>query len=219
MTNTLVQPYLFFGGRCEEALEFYRAALGAQVDMLMHYKDSPEPQPPGMLPPGFGNKVMHTTFRIGGTTLMASDGCAEGSNFGGFSLSLAVPTEAEADRAFAALAAGGHGRMPLAQTFWSPIRRPEGRAASFKSPAFIGSGRAPRSARRVAGRHRPVACATQKRISGDALRDASSLPGGRVRRSLCRSKTPASSRLRAGSNSLRKRCGRSGRLCRNRFSD
>ena len=107
-------------GRCEEALEFYRTALGATVDMLMHYKDSPEPQPPSMLPPGFENKVMHTTFRIGGTTLMASDGCEEGSGFAGFSLSLAVPTEAEANRAFAELAVGGQVRMPLTKTFWSP---------------------------------------------------------------------------------------------------
>ena len=86
----------------------------------MLYKDSPEPQPPGMLPPGFENKVMHTTFRIGGTTHMASDGCQEGSSFGGFSLSLAVPTEAESDRAFAALAEGGQVQMPLTKTFWSP---------------------------------------------------------------------------------------------------
>jgi len=120
MNNTLVQPYLFFGGRCEEALEFYRAALGAQVDMLMRYKDSPEPQPPGMLPPGFENKIMHASFRIGRTTLMASDGCEEGPSFAGFSLSLAVPTEAEADRAFAALADGGQVGMPLSKTFWSP---------------------------------------------------------------------------------------------------
>jgi len=120
MNNNLVQPYLFFGGRCEEALEFYRAALGAQVDMLMRYKDSPEPQPPGMLPPGFENKIMHASFRIGRTTLMASDGCEEGPSFAGFSLSLAVPTEAEADRAFAALADGGQVGMPLSKTFWSP---------------------------------------------------------------------------------------------------
>ena len=120
MNKTLIQPYLFFGGRCEEALEFYRLALGAQVDMMMRYKDSPEPLPPGMLAPGFENKVMHTTFRIGGTTLMASDGCEEGSSFDGFSLSLAVPTEAEADRAFAALAKEGQIKMPLGKTFWSP---------------------------------------------------------------------------------------------------
>jgi PhnB protein len=120
MPHTLIQPYLFFGGRCEEALEFYRTALGAQVDMLMLYKDSPEPIPPGTLQPGFENKVMHTTFRIGGTTLMASDGCQEGPSFSGFSLSLAVPTEAETDRAFAALAAGGRVQMPLNKTFWSP---------------------------------------------------------------------------------------------------
>jgi PhnB protein len=120
MKNSHIQPYLFFGGRCEEALEFYRAALDAQVDFLMHYKDSPEPQPPGMIPPGWENKVMHTTFRIGGATLMASDGCAEGSSFSGFSLALTVPTAAEADRAFAALAVGGEVRMPLTKTFWSP---------------------------------------------------------------------------------------------------
>ena len=120
MTNTLVQPYLFFGGRCEEALAFYRTALGAEVDFFMLYKDSPEPQPPGMLAPGFANKVMHATFRIGGTTLMASDGCEEGVGFEGFSLSLAVPTAAEADCAFAALADGGEVRMPLTKTFWSP---------------------------------------------------------------------------------------------------
>jgi len=120
MPNTLVQPYLFFGGRCEEALEFYRNVLGAQVDMLMHYKDSPEPPPPGVLQPGFKNKVMHSTFRIGGSTLMASDGCQEGSSFSGFSLTFSVPTEAEADRIFAALADGGQVKMPLAKTFWSP---------------------------------------------------------------------------------------------------
>ena len=120
MTDTLVQPYLFFGGRCEEALEFYRDALGAQVEMLMRYTDSPEPQPPSMLPPGFENKIMHATFRVGETILMASDGCEEGLSFDGFSLSLTVPTETEADRAFAALADGGQVRMPLTKTFWSP---------------------------------------------------------------------------------------------------
>ena len=118
--TSLVQPYLFFGGRCEEALAFYRTALGAEVELLMHYKESPEPQPPGRLPAGWENKVMHTSFRIGATTLMASDGCGEGPGFSGFSLSLAVPTEAEADRAFAALASGGKVGMPLTKTFWSP---------------------------------------------------------------------------------------------------
>ena len=120
MTNTFVQPYLFFGGRCEEALEFYRKAIGAEVDMVMLWKDSPEPPPAGMLQPGFENKVMHTTFRIGGSTLMGADGCQEGSSFSGFSLTLAVPTEADADRAFTALAEGGQVQMPLTRTFWSP---------------------------------------------------------------------------------------------------
>jgi len=120
MKTPVIQPYLFFGGRCEEALAFYGTALGAQVDMLMFHKDSPEPPPPGMLQPGFENKVMHATFHIGGNTLMASDGCGEAPSFSGFSLSLAVPTEAEANRAFAALADGGQVKMPLTKTFWSP---------------------------------------------------------------------------------------------------
>ena len=78
-TATTIQPYLFFGGRCDEALAFYRKTLGAEVDMLMRHKESPDPPPPGMLSPGWEEKVMHTTFRIGGSTLMASDGCAPAS--------------------------------------------------------------------------------------------------------------------------------------------
>ncbi len=120
MTTPLVQPYLFFGGRCEEALEFYRTAFGAQVDFLMRYKESPEPPVSGQLPPGWENKVMHTSFRVGGTTLMATDGDKEGQKFAGFSLSLALPTTAEAERAFTALAAGGQVMLPLTKTFWSP---------------------------------------------------------------------------------------------------
>jgi PhnB protein len=116
-----VQPYLFFNGRCEEALELYKSALGAQVEMLMRFKDSPEAHEPGRVPPGFENKVMHASFRIGQTTLMASDGCsAEKAAFEGFSLAISVPTEAEADQCFNALAAGGQVRMPMAKAFWSP---------------------------------------------------------------------------------------------------
>ena len=118
-TSNLVQPYLFFGGSCEEALEFYRSALGAEVLMLMRYKDSPEPTP-GM-PDCFEEKVMHATFRIGETTLMASDGMCEGRPaFEGFSLSITVPDEGEADRVFAALAEDGLVTMPLEKTFWTP---------------------------------------------------------------------------------------------------
>lgn len=120
MSQPFVQPYLFFGGRCEEALTFYQSAVGAVVDLLMHHKDSPEPPPPGTLPPGYENKVMHTTFRIGGSTLMASDGCGESGGFNGFSLSLSFATEDEAKRAFNALAEGGQITMPLTKTFWSP---------------------------------------------------------------------------------------------------
>lgn len=119
--SPLVEPYLFFNGNCEQAVEFYRQALGAEVSMIMRFKDSPEPPPPGMLAPGYENKVMHTCFRIGQTSVMASDGCGtEAEGFRGFSLSLAVATEAEADRYFNALADGGKVTMPLGKTFWSP---------------------------------------------------------------------------------------------------
>jgi PhnB protein len=115
-----VQPYLFFDGRCEEAVEFYRSALGAEVTMLMRFKDSPEPLEPGMVPPGAGDKVMHVSFRIGETTVLASDGHCEGRpSFQGFSLSLTVPNEAEAERLFASLAEGGQVQMPLTKTFFS----------------------------------------------------------------------------------------------------
>jgi PhnB protein len=116
-----VEPYLFFDGRCEEAIEFYRQALGAEVTMLMRYKESPEPPPPGMVPPGSENKVMHSNLRIGETMVMASDGNCRGKpSFQGFSLSVTAPNEAEAERMFTALADGGQVQMPLAKTFFSP---------------------------------------------------------------------------------------------------
>lgn len=120
MPGALIQPHIMFGGRCEEALEFYRTALGAQIDMLMRFKDSPEPPPADMLPSGFDNKVMHASFRIGDNVLMASDGCEEGQQYSGISLSISVATEDEADRFFTALSDGGQVQMPLAKTFWSP---------------------------------------------------------------------------------------------------
>ena len=117
----LVQPYLFLDGRCEEAIEFYRKALGAEVEMLMRFKDSPEPPQPGTVPPGSENKVMHSCLRIGETRVMASDGHCQGKpNFQGFSLSLTVPSAAEADRVFAALGNGGQVQVPLTKTFFSP---------------------------------------------------------------------------------------------------
>ena len=116
-----VQPYLFFDGRCEEAVEFYRRTLGAEVITLLRFKDSPEPPQPGMVPPGAENKVMHMAMRIGETTVNASDGrCMGKPSFQGFSLTLTVANEAEADRRFAALSEGGHVQMPLAKTFFSP---------------------------------------------------------------------------------------------------
>ena len=117
----LVQPYLSFNGRCEEAIEFYRKAVGAEPVMVMRFKESPEPPPPGMVPPGSENKIMHASLRIGDSTVMATDGGCQGNEtFQGFSLSLTAPSEAEAERVFAALSEGGQVRMPLTKTFFSP---------------------------------------------------------------------------------------------------
>ena len=113
-----VQPYLFFGGRCEEALDFYRQALGAEVEALMRFSDAPEPHPG--LAAGNENKVMHASFRIGETRLMASDGrCGGEPTFEGFSLSITVADEAAAERVFNALSDGGKIEMPLSSTFWT----------------------------------------------------------------------------------------------------
>ncbi len=120
MSTSTIHPYLFLGGHCQEAIDFYRQAVGAEVQMQMLYRDSPDPTPPGMLPPGFESKVMHATLSIGGDVLMMSDGAGEPLAFQGFSLSLAFPSEAEARRAFDALAEGGQVQMPITETFWSP---------------------------------------------------------------------------------------------------
>lgn len=116
-----VNAYLSFEGRCEEAIEFYREALGAEVLMLLRMDESPDPHPPGMLPPGAEKKILHSTLKIGESTVMATDGNCSGSpNFQGISLSLSLADEAEAQRRFAALAEGGQVHMPLTKTFFSP---------------------------------------------------------------------------------------------------
>ena len=120
MTNkTVVQSYVFFDGKCEEALEFYKTAVGAKVNFQMRYKESPEAAPPGCGPTDT-NKIMHAQFQVGETVIMASDGRATGQpKFEGFALSLSVPTPSEVDKAFNALAAGGKIQMPLTKTFFS----------------------------------------------------------------------------------------------------
>lgn len=111
-----VQPYLFFNNCCQEAIDFYCTALGAEVTALFHYKDGPDARPAGM-----EDKVMHANLRIGDSIVMASDDCVgKQTGFTGFSLTLAAADVAEAEQAFAALANGGDVRMPLAETFWSP---------------------------------------------------------------------------------------------------
>jgi PhnB protein len=114
-----VQSYLFFDGRCEEALAFYKKVLGAEETMLMRYKDNPEPQP-GMQPQGAEDKVMHCSFKVGETEVLASDGnCLGKPNFQGFSLAVTVADEASAEKTFAALSEGGTVQMPMSPTFFA----------------------------------------------------------------------------------------------------
>lgn len=116
-----IAPYLFFAGRCEEALELYQQALDAKVEMLMRFNDSPEPPPPETLEPGFETKVMHCSFRIGASLVMASDGCDSKTQFEGFRLAVSFPDEAAARQAFEKLADGGKIDLPLGPTFWAPL--------------------------------------------------------------------------------------------------
>jgi PhnB protein len=115
-----IEPYLFFDGRCGEAIEFYEKAIGAEVVMAMRFKDSPQP-PQQAMPPGYENKIMHATLRIGESQVMASDGDCQGKQkFDGFSLSLSAANAAEAERLFKALSEGGQVTMPIGKTFFSP---------------------------------------------------------------------------------------------------
>lgn len=117
-----IKTYLDFNGRCEEAIEFYKKTLGAQVNMIMRFREAPEAgEGCAGVPPNSENKVMHSSLRIGNTEIMATDGFCQGQpEFKGFSLTHEVSDEAEADRVFAALGAGGQVQMPLAKTFFSP---------------------------------------------------------------------------------------------------
>jgi PhnB protein len=119
-TMTLI-PYLFFEGRCEEALTFYREALGAEIVQLLRYREAPQPPPPDKVAPGSLDKIMHAHARIGAAEFMASDGsCAGQPRFQGFALALTLADAPAAQRAFAALAAQGRIDLPIGATFWSP---------------------------------------------------------------------------------------------------
>jgi len=112
-----VNPYLFFDGRCEEALEFYKSAIGAKVGMMMRFKESPGPHHAA---PGSENKVMHACFNVGDSPIMASDGMNKGKpNFDGFAISINAKDEAEAEKLFNALLPGGAATAPLAETFFA----------------------------------------------------------------------------------------------------
>lgn len=112
-----VQPYLFFDGRCDEAISFYQKTLKAETVMLMRYKDSPDQS---MISPQSADKVMHAALRIGETTILASDGLCNGQlNFQGFSLSITAANDREAETIFAALGEGGEVRMPMNETFFA----------------------------------------------------------------------------------------------------
>jgi PhnB protein len=114
----LVQPYLFFDGRCEEALDFYKKTIGAQVEMMMRWRDNPDKS---ACTPQNENKVMHAAVKVGDTMMLASDGRCEGKpTFQGFALTISAKSEAEAEKTFNALADGGQVQMPLTKTFFSP---------------------------------------------------------------------------------------------------
>lgn len=121
MQKASINTYLFFRGRCEEALEYYKAHLGAEVTCLIRFNESPEPAPEGMLPDGYENKVMHSQFKVANAEIFASDGCEPDKTSEGFSLALTIPSRDEAVRVFDALADGGTVNMPLTETFWSPL--------------------------------------------------------------------------------------------------
>ena len=112
-----VQPYLSFEGRCDEAIEFYKKAIGAKVDMLMRFKECPDQS---MVSPGSAEKVMHAALRAGDAQILMSDGRCTGSpKFNGIALALSAPSDADAEHIFSALAEGGRVNMPMAETFFS----------------------------------------------------------------------------------------------------
>jgi len=116
-----VFPYIGFEGRCEEALEFYKKAIGAEIISLMRFQQSPVPHPTDGCGAMENNKIMHAAFRVGKTMLMATDGRNSGKvQFQGIFLNLSVDSPAEAEKYFNALADGGTVQMPLAKTFFSP---------------------------------------------------------------------------------------------------
>lgn len=121
MKKVEVNNYLFFSGRCDEALAFYQQHLSAEIKFLIRFNEMPDPMPEGVLQPGFENKVMHAEFSLGNTRIMASDGCNDAEKFSGFRIALNVPDEEEARRIFAALATNGQITMPLEKTFFSPL--------------------------------------------------------------------------------------------------
>jgi len=116
-----IQPYLSFSGRTEEAITFYKEVFGAELQMLLRFKDSPDPIPEGQIAKGWESKIMHSSLKIGDSVVLLSDGgCSDNAGFKGFSLTYTAKDIAEADRMFAALAKGGTERMPLGKTFFSP---------------------------------------------------------------------------------------------------
>lgn len=121
MSNLTTIPYLIFNGRCQEAIEFYKSAIGAELEMMMRFSDSPEPMPEGMIPPGFEDKVMHASIKVGSSTIWLSDGNETKTEFKGFSISIGSDSAAELQSIFDKLANGGEVIMPMSKTFWSEL--------------------------------------------------------------------------------------------------
>jgi PhnB protein len=116
-----LEPYLFFDGNAEEALDFYQRSLGATIEGKMRYGESPDPVPAEYLPPGGPQKLLHASLLIQGQRVMLSDGVPiDGGGFRGFALTMQFDQEADARRAFDALSDGGRIVMPMGPTFFSP---------------------------------------------------------------------------------------------------
>jgi PhnB protein len=110
-------PYLLFDGRCAEAFRFYAECLGGEVVMAMTYGGSPLA---GMAPADWGDKILHATLRLGDQTLGGADPPPDRYHPpAGFAVTFDIDAPAEADRVFAALAAGGRIEVPIGETFWA----------------------------------------------------------------------------------------------------
>jgi len=111
-----VQTYLFFDGRCEEAIEFYKAVFGADLLYSMRFREGP----PNLVTAENEEKIFHATMRFGETVINLSDDLKqERGSFGGFAILAHLDNDASAEEAFESLQEGGRVGMPIQEVFWA----------------------------------------------------------------------------------------------------